>query len=372
MQRVLRVLKCPLVGNLTLSKFTRGLHTQRSISCINQTNPCWPNHWTPFHNATFQLTSLQLHHHNRQSTLVRFFATDRISSSGTRGARRILAARRKQIKKKKFYQRTNDESHEGGRCAAYATADAYNLASLQGFLQRHRFVPSAYSNVVHISYSHDISKQLEMPGEKLTPATDLYRFPSQDSSDDPDTPYRMAKDVFFFGDGCLVCWGTTQEEEREWRRLLRSTTKTQVNPIDDLKQPSEIMDVYRSDVPGMYNDCVIVREDVEDLSTQLLAFSFGLARSIKLDVLEGRAEAAISRMRHLPMDIRAGSLPSTRQSRQMVGEQLQLRAMLNLYTELVETPELYWEEPEYTCTCTCTQSLNPKKLGPNNPCSFEI
>eukprot|EP00698_Gefionella_okellyi_P022302 TRINITY_DN7374_c0_g2_i2.p1 TRINITY_DN7374_c0_g2~~TRINITY_DN7374_c0_g2_i2.p1 ORF type:complete len:153 (-),score=33.33 TRINITY_DN7374_c0_g2_i2:14-472(-) len=77
-----------------------------------------------------------------------------------------------------------------------------------------------------------------------------------------------------------------------------------------------------------------------------LAFSYGLARSVKLEVLEANVDAVVSTMRGVPADMaRSGRLSlSQRQITRRMGALLELRAQLNLHNQLQDTPDVYWEE----------------------------
>lgn len=111
---------------------------------------------------------------------------------------------------------------------------------------------------------------------------------------------------------------------------------------------SEIMNVYMGSVPGVVEDCIILGHNIDEreLVSQKLAFSYALVRSLKLDVLEDAMDRAQDRIRDIPDNLIQGTFPSMPECRSIVGEQLKLRGMINLYSELVETPDLYWEEPK--------------------------
>lgn len=78
------------------------------------------------------------------------------------------------------------------------------------------------------------------------------------------------------------------------------------------------------------------------------AYSSGLARSTFLAVLENSMEAHISRTRIITEKISRGVKLNLNESEalQSIGRLFLIRGKLNLYSELIETPDLYWSEPQ--------------------------
>lgn len=74
------------------------------------------------------------------------------------------------------------------------------------------------------------------------------------------------------------------------------------------------------------------------------AFSSGIARSTKLAALDNHIESTKSLIENLA-NARELGIRGTKVL-QLTGQLLQIRGQLNLYSELIETPDLYWEEPE--------------------------
>jgi len=149
-----------------------------------------------------------------------------------------------------------------------------------------------------------------------------------------------------FDNGAFVCWGTTQAEERIWGTELSRFSVGPKKFSDHIY--SEAMSVYTGSVSGVVEDCIVlgIGVDEREMASHQLAFSYALVRSLKLDILEDAMDRAQERIRDIPDNLIDGNFPSLHECRSIVGEQLKLRGMLNLYSELVETPDVYWEEPE--------------------------
>jgi uncharacterized Rmd1/YagE family protein len=158
---------------------------------------------------------------------------------------------------------------------------------------------------------------------------------------------RNIKDIFFYQDGAVVFWGSTKVEEELWLQELKTVQEDFNVPEFSQERFVEKMSVFQAANSGVINDCIILSDTSTDelVRQQQLAVSDSLVRSLKLDVLESLLSRALTRMRPLASDLKRGSLPQANLCREMVGEQLELRGMINLYSELLETPELYWEEP---------------------------
>ncbi|ANB14041.1 hypothetical protein AWJ20_4997 [Sugiyamaella lignohabitans] len=78
------------------------------------------------------------------------------------------------------------------------------------------------------------------------------------------------------------------------------------------------------------------------------AFSSGLARNTKLAALEISLDNYIKSIKELSDNLATGRKIELRGSEvlQITGKLLQIRGHLNLYSELIETPDLYWSEPQ--------------------------
>lgn len=76
----------------------------------------------------------------------------------------------------------------------------------------------------------------------------------------------------------------------------------------------------------------------------MLAFSSGLTRSVKLEVLEEQLDSHIDRNRHIPHILSQGKkLPLNRSTvLKNLGELFSLRGHVNLHSDLLEYPDYTW------------------------------
>jgi required for meiotic nuclear division protein 1 len=154
-------------------------------------------------------------------------------------------------------------------------------------------------------------------------------------------------DIFFFMDGTVVSWGLSEEDIL---RLLDQIKPAEIEPYTDIEE--EELDYVQDPQlrTGMMGETLIIgrEQDNESSIYAKLAFSNGIARSTKLAVLEEQLDNYLDSTREIPKILARGKkLPWGRQKTlQKVGELLAFRGELNLHSELVETPDLYWAKPQ--------------------------
>jgi uncharacterized Rmd1/YagE family protein len=176
--------------------------------------------------------------------------------------------------------------------------------------------------------------------------------PGEDSSGQNTCP--SMPEVFVFGFGAVVFWNFKNEEtEKLWMEKHLYPNKEVVG----LKHNSESIDSACDELGFCYSDTFRWHRDVVELQTrdvgEKLAVSFAVGKSANLSILEYRMQNAIERNAHIPEDLaKYGSLHlSRRQINVEVGRLYLLNNAINLETNLLDTPEEFWEddrfEPEY-------------------------
>lgn len=195
------------------------------------------------------------------------------------------------------------------RCISICTAEAFNLPGLSDALKE----------------NHTISREKDALFVEL-----------QNGS------------VFYFAYGCVVCWGLSYEEEREY---LNKVVPFQENP---LKQPVEDFISYSmGDQFKIVNDHILLANS--DFLT-MLTISHGLAQSIKLDVFERSVDQTVEHTRHIPEQMsKMGKVGlSRRQIRKKMGQLFMVRNSINLHSDILDKPELLWISPEMETLYTMT------------------
>ena len=196
------------------------------------------------------------------------------------------------------------------RCIAYCTATAFDMVRLLGYL-RAKYNVVRFREVLHV----------QMPSIE-----------SQDGSKEGD--------VFFFPYGALVCWGLDEKQEQTLLSQIREFESQHVEQIED--------DIFSYE----YGSAAKIEEDEitlpdKDVLTKL-AYSHGMAQSVKLAIFEQTIQKTIHLTRRLPELLEnTGSVQLSRKDiRRMMGRLFIDRSSINLHQELLDTPEFFWEHSD--------------------------
>lgn len=192
------------------------------------------------------------------------------------------------------------------RCTCYCTAGSYDIPRLFQYLQRLGNT-LLFRDVVHIQIKEGKS---------------------------------LKGDLFYFSYGVVVCWGFHEDDEKE---ILQSLKEFEKEPASKAE-----LDEFTF----TYSDTMKIEEDeihLQNKSTLTkLAISHGLAQSVKLTTFEELIQKTIDNAKHLPAELaKKGKIPLSRKeiSRKM-GELFIERNFINLHSEILDTPEFFWNYPE--------------------------
>ena len=192
------------------------------------------------------------------------------------------------------------------RCTCYCTASSYDIPRLFQYLQRLGST-QLFRDVIHIQIKED--KQIK-------------------------------GDIFYFSYGAVVCWGFTEEEEKE---ILQSLKEFEKEPLPKIE-----LDEFTF----TYGDTIKIEEDeifLHNKSTLTkLAISHGIAQSVKLSTFEELIQKTIDHTKKLPTDLaQKGKIPLSRKEiSQKMGEIFIERNFINLHSDILDTPEFFWDYPE--------------------------
>lgn len=185
---------------------------------------------------------------------------------------------------------------------AYCTAEAYVMPTLFQFLQKN-YMPTRFKDVIHLSYP-------------------------------------LGKDIFYFSYGTIVLWGFLPEEEAE---ILKELKEYEMNSLD-IPEYDELTFSYGNPFK-IYQDDVTLSEPS---TLTKLAISYGISQSVKLTAFENKIKDTILKTRNLPEElVKKGKIPLTRkQISKKIGGLFLERSSINLHTDILDTPEFFWEYPE--------------------------
>ncbi|KAL2212707.1 DUF155-domain-containing protein [Sarocladium strictum] len=152
-------------------------------------------------------------------------------------------------------------------------------------------------------------------------------------------------EVFLFDYGVVVIWGMSAVQEK---RFLKEIAKFELEKLaaDDVEV--ELFNFYytREYQARIYNDFITLR-DKNNYMTKL-AISHALAQSVKTSLFEELIASTVETCKDLPTQIaRTGKIALSRSEINMqIGELFILRINIHLNGSVLDTPELFWVEPQ--------------------------
>lgn len=158
-----------------------------------------------------------------------------------------------------------------------------------------------------------------------------------------------AQEVFVYDFGAVVFWGFFRGEETNLLKTIRIfVTKGFVEPDEFHRGDDDMAFVISPEEKNItiINDVIIV----PDTSTakQRLAVSFAIAQSTVLSIFEARIEKQVEAYRYIPESLAThGKVRLTeRQLGMMIGAVFVVRHDVNLNTEILDTPDYFWNNGE--------------------------
>lgn len=146
------------------------------------------------------------------------------------------------------------------------------------------------------------------------------------------------KDCFVFDFGCLVCWGCSPAEAQVAKLALQPFLAAGLTT--DAIDEDNICLYDREGRPAEL--CFSSREAP---MFERLALACAMAQSVRLGSLELRIERSIAQTQHIPQGLaNAGRVAlGSRELTRMMGELFVLRSQVNLETDILDTPEIFWD-----------------------------
>ncbi|XP_051503266.1 required for meiotic nuclear division protein 1 homolog isoform X2 [Myxocyprinus asiaticus] len=277
----------------------------------------------PLH-TKFKTWSIQM---RLQSTTI---ATKSVlKQGGMPGKRTLKGPRTKQP------SRTNQPSQEEDmmQCIAYATADQYHLPTLCYDLIAHGFVEIK-------ELPRDASNVLVMGTENAAKPND-------------------SGTIFFFREGSVVFWNV---EEKTVKTVMRILEQHEIQPYEVALVHWENEEINYSVGEGNSKlhrgNFVFNGElDYEQVVLEKFAFSNALSLSVKLAIWEVSLDNFVESIQSIPEMLKSGQRVklSRAEVMQKIGELFALRHCINLSSDLLITPDFYWDREDleqlYDKTC---------------------
>ncbi|NXD14428.1 RMND1 protein, partial [Nothocercus nigrocapillus] len=219
------------------------------------------------------------------------------------------------------------------QCTAFATADEYHLGNLCHDLTSHGYVEIT-------SLPRDAANVLVIGTEK--------------SAKDDD-----AGMIFFFREGAVVFWNV---EEKTMKNIMRVLEHHEIQPYEVALVHWENEEVNYRKGEGQSKlhkgEIVLNSElDIDEVVLQKFAFSNALCLSVKLAIWESLLDNFVESIQSIPeiLKSRRKVKLSHADVMQKIGELFALRHRINLSSDLLITPDFYWDreklEELYDKTC---------------------
>lgn len=224
------------------------------------------------------------------------------------------------------------EDQDMMQCIAFATADQYHLPTLCHDLTGNGFqeidLPRDASNVLVIS-------------------TDMAAKPDDNAL------------MFFFREGSVVFWNV---EEKTLKKVLRLLERHEIQPYEVALvhwENEEINYTLGEGNTKLERGNFILSDQMEPLEAVLekFAFSNALSLSVKLAIWEEALDNFVESIQSIPETLKSGKRVklSSAEVMQKIGELFTLRHCINLRSDLLITPDFYWDrenlERLYDKTC---------------------
>ncbi|KAK3357050.1 hypothetical protein B0T25DRAFT_145409 [Lasiosphaeria hispida] len=152
-------------------------------------------------------------------------------------------------------------------------------------------------------------------------------------------------EVFLFDYGVVVIWGMSTIHEQRFLKELAKFETEKLAP-DDVE--TEFFNFYYTHEyqARIYNDFITLR-DKNNYMTKL-AISHALAQSVKTSLFEELIASTIDTCKDIPTQIAlTGKIDLSRtQINMQIGELFILRINIHLNGSVLDTPELFWVEPQ--------------------------
>ena len=157
------------------------------------------------------------------------------------------------------------------------------------------------------------------------------------------------QDIFYFDYGCVVFWGLTQTEEKAALTELKQFAINEVSE-DELIDSYDIMEYIYDRKSNTQRPIRFDRMKVKTLNLEeKLAFSYGMAQSSKLFVLESHVLKSVEMTRYLPKELsNNGKISNSKKElNKLIGKLFVEQTEVNLFSSILDTPTFLWDNDEH-------------------------
>ena len=144
--------------------------------------------------------------------------------------------------------------------------------------------------------------------------------------------------VFIYG--CIVFWGVDGADIQDF---LAQVSQYAIDPC--LNQVDEVYNIVHGEKTSIHDSSIILENEKIDTK---IAISYALAQAVKLRHYEDIVMNTMPDLLTLPSDLAANGRISISKKNALkkTGEIFLVRAQINLHSDLLDTPEYFWERTE--------------------------
>ncbi|KAH9508325.1 Required for meiotic nuclear division protein 1 [Bulinus truncatus] len=255
------------------------------------------------------------------------YSTDTSSSTILQDQSALQVRRLARKKAPKVHE--ENETTQVDNVVAYAFAEQVNLLDLKNYLVKQGLytiekLPSDVTNALHVRGKYNVDQK--------------------------------PKEIFVFEDGSVVFWCIPEVERSAFLKVLNKFAEGPYISSLVIYEREELDFVYVKDKTRLNGDTIQIQDTDEEGHKKFLemySFSNALAQSVKLAMWEGSLNKFVVSIERIIEDLRKGNKigMSRRQIRMKIGELFSLRHVINLSSDLLDTPDFYWDreslEPLY-------------------------
>lgn len=243
----------------------------------------------------------------------------------------------KRVVRRKKTKETVEKDQEVYDTVAYATAEEINLESLKQMIESEGLYDivslpkDATQNALHVEAHYRVDNE--------------------------------KRDIFFFQEGAVVFWNMPEMERNNVLFSLQSHQKDNYDLLLVKEEHETIEYTYTESKSRMTDEEFQLQapspSNLDQLQLDMYTFSNALSLSVKLAIWEGSLENYIFSIESVLEELKSGrKLTITRrEALKRTGELLTLRHLINLSSDLLDTPDFYWDrnEAEKLYQSTCNQ-----------------
>lgn len=245
-----------------------------------------------------------------------------------------------QVKKRPFRKRRLDETEIGYfSVTAYATAEEYDLETLAKSLKKQDlYEPQRFFQ--DDSYDEELKDVLHVRAK--------YKI-----QDEP-------RDIYFFREGTVIMWNCN---DLECSNILSYLKLFEIDRYDEnvVHDECEMMlyNYSKTETPAFLksNKFYLSKRDSPSIKLEQYTYSNALSLSVKLGIWEATLDKYIDTTEFVTEDMKRGRKIKISRPEMLrkTGELFALRHLINLSSDLLDTPDFYWDREQlenlYSQTC---------------------